>query len=246
MKSIRVWTATSLLITAGMAGAPAVVTAAPAFLGPTPYLQASDSPFSGLAFSYFHLENFEDGLNTPGAASGTPGTFLGNPGIATDSVDGDDGTVDGSGQAGRSWYSGNVSSVIRFVFDAGVLGSLPTHVGLVWTDVAQKLSGPFAQGNVIFEAFGAGNASLGTVGPVFLGDGAFGGETAEDRFFGVIDGSGITAIEIRMPESLDWEVDHLQYGAAITAVSAPSTLPLMLPVLPAIAGWRRRWSTAGA
>jgi hypothetical protein len=37
------------------------------FTGPTgPYLQASDSPFSGVSFQYFHLEDLEDGaLDTP-------------------------------------------------------------------------------------------------------------------------------------------------------------------------------------
>ena len=35
--------------------------AAQTFLGPTPYLGAADSPFTGLAFSYFHRETWEDG-----------------------------------------------------------------------------------------------------------------------------------------------------------------------------------------
>ena len=39
-------------------------------LGPSPYLSSADSPFNGGTFSYFHLEDFEDGaLNTPGVAA---------------------------------------------------------------------------------------------------------------------------------------------------------------------------------
>jgi hypothetical protein len=29
-------------------------------IGPLPYLQAADSPFAGLGFNWFHLEDFED------------------------------------------------------------------------------------------------------------------------------------------------------------------------------------------
>lgn len=42
-------------------------TSSATFYGPTPYLSFRDSPFSGTNFSYFYLEDFEDGLlNTPG------------------------------------------------------------------------------------------------------------------------------------------------------------------------------------
>ena len=50
------------------------VTAAVLF-GPTPYLSfAADSPFAGGQFSYFHNEDFEDGvlsINTPGLSIST-------------------------------------------------------------------------------------------------------------------------------------------------------------------------------
>ena len=72
------------------------------FIGPLEYssfdLPASGgnvSPFSNLSFSYFHLEDFEDGLlNTPGV---TVREFA-TTNISTafsDSVDGDDGVIDG-------------------------------------------------------------------------------------------------------------------------------------------------------
>ena len=50
-----------------------------ATIGPTAYLQFSDSPFAAVDFSggYFYLENFEDhALSTPGAAGITGGADL--------------------------------------------------------------------------------------------------------------------------------------------------------------------------
>ncbi|CCH96089.1 hypothetical protein [Microcystis aeruginosa] len=82
-----------------------VVNSAPTLLGPTPYLSFNDSPFKNVNFSYFYLENFEDGsLNVPGvtasSASGLPFGVEG-PGFYTDSVDIDDGVIDGNGQQGH-------------------------------------------------------------------------------------------------------------------------------------------------
>ena len=176
-------------------------------LGPTPYLQTSDSPFASVSFSQFHLENFEDGLlNTPGATV-SGGVITGNQPFA-DSVDADVGTIDGFGTQGHSWYSNNNTS-LTFTFNAAILGALPTHAGIVWTDVGYDT-----------EAL-----SLGTK-TAFLGDGFSTGQTAEDRFFGAIDVGGISKIVISMPYSGDWEVDHLQYGVA-AAVPEPSTYALM-------------------
>lgn len=204
-------------------GTPGRATAA-VFFGPTPYLSVSDSPFGGATL---FVENFEDGaLNTPGAtASG--GWAPSIPGAFTDSVDGDDGSVDGSGTAGRSFYSGNTQPTLTITFDPIALGGLPTVAGIVWTDVGNVTNGMLGIGGVTFEAFGPGGVSLGTVGPVTLGDGAADGGTAEDRFFGVADAGGIESITIRMSNSLDWEVDHLQYGFAPAAVPEPASLALL-------------------
>lgn len=146
-------------------------------LGPSAYLcfdsaatagcdAAQDSPFASLDFSggYFHLEDVEDGaINTPGLTNS--GASPTGPGGITDSVDEDDGTVDGSGQFGRSMF-GSGSTGFQFSFDALVLGGLPTHVGIVWTDGA-------AFNTVTFEAFDALNASLGATVAPNIGDGNF-------------------------------------------------------------------------
>jgi hypothetical protein len=201
------------------------VASATSILGPTPYTGFAGSPFDGISFSSFQLEDFENGaLDTPGVAATTGGTPLA-PSPLTDSVD----------PGGYSFYSSG-TTVLTFTFS----GTLPTHAGIVWTDVGDELGGGFdGVADVIFEAFGPGNVPLGSVGPVTLGDGASNGGTAEDRFFGVIDLGGIESIRLTMPTSNDWEADHLQYGVL---VPEPGTLALLALGL---AGLRGRRSFAG-
>jgi hypothetical protein len=201
------------------------------FLGPSSYVEFSDSPFSTTGFVDFHLEDFEDGSLNSAGVSASGGSVLG-PSSLTDSVDEDDGSVDGSGTAGHSWYSSGARK-LRFTFDKSVLGYLPTHAGIVWTDVGFTDS-LFCIGDVEFEAFDENGASLGMLLEQGLGDGAADGKTAEDRFFGIVHLGGISAIEIRMPESGDWEVDHLQYGV----VPEPATIAVL--GLGLAAAFRRR------
>jgi hypothetical protein len=182
------------------------------------YARASDSPFAAGSFSYFHLETFEDQLfNTPGVSASAGGvtSVIFGPSIH-DSVDTDDGALDGSGLAGDDYFSGNGGSGITFSFSAAVLGALPTHAGLVWTD---------GDGSTSFEAFDHNGVSLGVV-TVSLANGSFNGETSEDRFFGAIDPLGISAIKISN-SSGGIEIDHVQYGLA-AAVPEPETYALML------------------
>jgi hypothetical protein len=209
-----------------------MATAAPVFLGPSPYLSSADSPFSGETFSYFYLEDFETGsLHVPGI-SVTPGWSIGLPEALRDSVDADDGVIDGSGVAGHAFYSQGHSS-LTIVFDAATLGNLPTHAGIVWTDVgfADPVNG---FGNLIFAAVDAFGNALGSIGPFTLGDGKFSGQTAEDRFFGVINPDGISSITVTSTNSSDWEIDHIQYGYGTlrdpftpSEVSEPHALLLM-------------------
>jgi hypothetical protein len=193
-------------------------------LTPSPYVRASDSPFNSVSFVYFHRETFEDGaLNTPGIS--TVGGTVAAPGAFTDSVDEDDGSVDGSGTGGRSFYSNGLNG-FTFTFNAVTLGALPTHAGIVWTDV-----GSVTPLSVVFEAFGPGGVSLGTVSQN-LSDGQANGGTAEDRFFGAINAAGISAIRLSMPNSTDWEMDHVQYGLANASAVAPEPSALALLALP--------------
>lgn len=210
------------LLAAAFAAMPGA--AAATLYGPSAYVSLADSPFAALGSPY--LETFEDGLNAPGVTAPT-GTLL-NFGALRDSVDADDGSIDGSGSAGTSWYSGG-STVMKFSFDATLLGSLPTHVGIVWTDVGFLKNGSLAGaggGAVELRAYDAGGALVGAVSASGLGDGAADGKTAEDRFFGIASTGGIKRIEFEMADSDDWEADHLQYGVFPVPVPAAAWLVL--------------------
>lgn len=201
------------VLVSGLAGAQTL-------LGPTPYLSRADSPFAAaITGGTVVLETFEDGLlNVPNvtASAGAPYGPAGN----TDSVDSDDGAIDGSGLAGWSFFSGSGAAGITFTFNPAATGGLPTQVGIVWTDGA---------GTTLFEAFGPGGVSLGVIGPVALADASFLGETAEDRFFGVTNAAGVSSI--RISNTLGGiEVDHLQFGTA-AAPPTPAPVAANIPVL---------------
>ena len=174
----------------------------------SPYSRAADSPFAQLPFAYFYLENFEEGaLQVPGVTLTRGALVVGDRGYPSpwvDSVDGDDGRVDGSGSAGHSLWSGNANGSLVFVFDGSVLEGLPTHVGLVWTDSL----GPVRFSLTAFDA--EGNA-VAKVGPLALGDRVIDGTTAEDHFLGLHYPGGIARLRCDNL-TVNFEVDHLQYG----------------------------------
>lgn len=177
--------------------------------GPSAYASQADSPFFGVAG--FQVETFEDGLlNIPGVTASAGGVVA--PGISTDSVDGDDGLVDGVGAGGRSWYSFNGVSRIEFTFDAATIGQLPQYAGLVLTDIGIVVGGADGFGNATFFAYDSGGILAVTIGPAAFGDGFVIGGTGEDRFFGAFVASGISRIAIEVASSPDWELDHVQYA----------------------------------
>jgi PEP-CTERM motif-containing protein len=193
-------------------------------IGPVlPYTSFADSPFNGVSFTYFHLETFEEGSLTAPGVSASAGTVLG-PGSLIDSVD-------GGGNNGHSFFSGDGLAGITFTFDPNVLGQLPTHAGIAWTDgeLAVHFSAKDSQGN-----------SLGTIDDS-SGHGFSGGDgdPSNYRFFGAIDPNGISSITISN-DSGGIEVDHLQYGLA--SVPEPGSLSLLALGLTGV-GWlqsRRR------
>ena len=165
-----------------------------------PYLSEADSPLDHESASYV-LENFEDGLfNIPGVS--VSGGEVRLPGPFTDSVDLDDGVLDGFGTDGHSFLQSDAKTGITITFDAEVLGGLPTEAGLVWTDGNPQAIVTFtaedAQGICVLET------------QVTLGDGVNNGTTAEDRFLGVAFPDGIGALSISASVG-GLEVDHVQF-----------------------------------
>lgn len=190
--------------------------AATTFFGPTAYLSIADIPGGFYASgSPTALEDFEDRTLDFGILVSGGGTSPPALPTRTDSVDADDGAIDGSGSGGTSWFIDDLGNFAELIF---TFPTLPTAAGLVWTDGAQAH-------DIFFEAFGPGMASLGVLGPFQFADAQNTGQTAEDRFFGVQDAGGIFALRITNTGVFGGiEVDHVQFGVA---VPEPSTSGLV-------------------
>jgi len=175
--------------------------------GESPYLGPEDSPWAavGHCWDYFHLEDFEDGaLSTPGVSISAGDVRFPDP--STDSVDADDGVIDGAGADGHAFFQVNPAGAVFMIsFDDVALGVLPTHAGVVWTDGNDT-------GMVTFTAYDAAGDVLDSFDAA-LGDGVHDGSTAADRFLGVEWQDGLSAIEIRASIG-SMEIDHIQYGYA--------------------------------
>lgn len=178
--------------------------------GPVPYLSSDDVPDGFYLNAVTELEDFEDGSLTPNIRTNAAVRLLGPniPPHATDSVDGDDGVIDGFGLNGQSLFCRCGSSGITLVFPEGTRAA-----GLVWTD---------GYGTVTFEAFGP-SGSLGAIRESSFVDSTVSGTTGEDRFFGVVDPEGITSV--RISNSIGGiEIDHVQYEL----IPEPTSALLML------------------
>lgn len=213
-----------LLASANMAHA---MSSTAIFWGPTLYLSSSDIPAGFyLGGTPLLLDNLEDG-SLDASISASDGSVYGPTGIA-DSVDADDGNIDGYGTAGRSWFSGTVT------FTYAGSGPLPTAFGVVWTD---------GSGTITFSATDALGQSLGSQSFTGIPDNTFGGTTGDDRFFGVQFAGGIKSITIGTGGGI--EVDHIQYGQMVSSVPEPSSaLMLSLGLLGLIRYRRERKTTA--
>jgi hypothetical protein len=194
-------------VVAGAAGAIGAGGAGPVVLEEggivdVPYV--CESPFDGVAFdSYFYLDDFEDAaLSTPGvSAPNTVSSLTGFGASVVDSVDCNDGAVDGSCLDCDALYG---QGTIEFSFDAEVLGELPTHVGLVWTDGG-------AGASVSITGYDEADTSIYSQTVEGLGDVSVAGTVEEDRFFGIVHFGGIKRVVI-VNSTGGLEIDHLQYG----------------------------------
>jgi hypothetical protein len=202
--------------------------------GPIQYLSSADSPFSPFAgFTYFYLNDFEDGILNSDGTVGTPGATASGSSlcmVGPTGCFGGSGLVDSveNGQQGHDlWAAGP----IQVSFDATVLGALPNALGIVWTD---------GGGTVTFSVYDALDNLLGTVTGNTADNNNYGGKD-EDAFYGFISDVGIKRITIGNPGAI--EVDHLQYGlmnGTNTDVPEPGTLALFGLGLAGLGFTRRR------
>ena len=181
-------------------------------MGPSRYRSWYDSPLLAYSnWSYWHLDDFEDGLlNVPGVTASVPAPYVGapyGPAYDADSVDADDGLIDGLGRQGRSFFAGGWN--VTFTFDVVALGRLPTHVGVVFTDGTDATT---------FRAYDQNGVQIASIGPVSLADNTYNGTTADDYFLGVVHYAGVHRVYIGSPGG-GIEVDHLQYGDGPTAIA---------------------------
>lgn len=185
----------------------------PVYKGPVTYQSSEDSPFPVGSFG-FCVEDFEDGTFDVPGASGNGAVIW--PGGLTDSVDADDGAIDGSGTGGYSYFYAPGSEGVTITFPANRANGYPTRVGIVWTD------GGF-MATVSFQAFGANGDAFGLHGPFVHADGSNSGGTGEDRFYGVSSASGISKIVISNAGG-GIEVDHLQLDHCVVCGDANSDM----------------------
>lgn len=185
---------------AGVGGAAPVVLPE-GVISNVPY--SCESPFAGVAFpGYFYLEDFEDGdLSAPGVTASTYSMSSSFGGGLVDSIDCDDGAVDGTCADCDALYA---DGTVSFTFDAEVLGALPSHVGLVWTDGGGGAS-------VTITGYDESDEVIYTKTVEGIGDASIYGTVEEDRFFGIVHEAGVARVQI-VNSTGGVEVDHLQYG----------------------------------
>lgn len=194
--------------------------------GPTPYLQTGDTPadfFCTICSDPLHIEDFEDNmldafLSIDNGSILLPNTFSGLADPVTDSVDGDDGTVDGDGNSGHSWFTGSAGVADQMLTIS--FANTVTSAGLVFTD------GDSASTNIALEAFDMSGVSLGIINAGDLADDVFTGETAEDSFLGFRHLEGIASIQLTMDAGTGIEIDHIQWQNC-QCIPEPATMGLM-------------------
>lgn len=199
-----------MLLALASAGMAAIAgTAFAGTMGPVAYSRLNDSPLMATANSLY-IETFEDGLANTYGVSYSAGYVL-NPSIWTDSVDGDDGLVDGLGRGGRSYYVPNAISGVEISFSPIFESSngLPTCAGFVWTDGLNP---------VLVQAFNAQGQIIGTLNGEHADDN-YQGTTEDDRFYGFEWGEGISKIRITSATPGGVEFDHVQFGMIPTPAS---------------------------
>lgn len=174
-----------------------------------PYKSFDDSGLKALGDYWpLGLERFEAGkISVPGLTI-SPGFVLCDS-LYIDSVDEDDGSIDGYGREGCTWYVN--APKVTVSFDKETLGYYPTSVGIAWTDIGGG-SPRDGYGKIRFAVYDEIGTMVGErLYEEEVGDGQRTGETAEDRLVLVTWYGGIGAVSMTVETSSDWELDHVQW-----------------------------------
>jgi hypothetical protein len=220
-------------------------------LPPTPYRSPQDSPFvrtgtNGSTFYVMDLESnflaFSNSVRSPEGVSIGP-VHVREPGEFTDSVDADDGLVDGHGNRGHSLIPAEVVSYptlpITLESRMSVLQTNPSgfHAnafGFVWTDghMDSEISFVIPSTSERCEFHD-------------LMDSWNTGQTQEDVFIGVVWDRPIVELRVTVtshsfqPFSEALEFDHIQYG--MQAIPEPTAqIPFLTCQLLVIARFQKR------
>ena len=165
------------------------------------YLEFAQSPFYEISQNNpnFYFEDFTKGyLSTPGIEIDVGETH--NNKDVTDSVDEDDGFIDGFGHEGISYQvaSGKQragSEVVMFTFDERSLRQLPTYFGIVLTDYDCAQIGGTKTANILFEVYDSNGKPIFTKDSINFGEPNVEGATQEDMFYGIYYEEGIKRIK---------------------------------------------------
>lgn len=206
--------------------------------GPSAYLSETPTLTGDTPEGYFcrecsgWIEDFEMGTVDPFLSIDNgeillPRTFSGLMNSVTDSVDGDDGVIDGSGTAGHSWFAPSDSVTVSFLRPV-------KNAGLVFTD------GDAISTNIRLEAFDIDGNLLAAIDAGDLADDTYTGETAEDTFMGFQDmDASISSITLSMDAGIGIEIDHVSWQEAC-AIPEPSSALISILGLISLVSFRRR------
>lgn len=189
------------------------------FFDPTAYRSAADIPvgFYGSGGPLM-LENFED-LSVDASLRFSHGDLYDGPTRTWGgtSVDADDGTIDNSGNMGRSWGAAAAPNNPLKITYTGQ--QLPTSFALVVTQAGYYTT---------LSAFDANEQLIGSYNyPLWGGDTQI---SSDDRFIGLQYAGGIKSVEVVFNGGWTY-IDHVQYGQMgqmVTAVPEPETYAMFL------------------
>lgn len=185
---------------------------------PIPYKSAADTPAGFYPSSEFTGQDFENpdgpwevGFTFSSGMRIGPKYLSGDNEPVTDSVDFDDGEIDGDGTMGSSWYTPGQDLVITFAQPVSI-------ASFAFTDTDHRTN------FISVSALAADDSVLAERSFESFVDDVFTGTTDEDRFIGITADAGesIAKLVIGIDQGLGIEVDHVQF----TPVPEPHSIIL--------------------